>query len=440
MVTRVGNNIIFDDLADPQYGRLQKLALKLGNLAKVDFAIDNVLNDASKATGLSDFGPETFHEPLQVLLDAYKSDLDMSAIGATQVYNDLVRCASNRLIIQDRLNKTPDIEDISLNRPLSISGLPRSGTTHLVNLLAADSRFQSLPLWQAQEPFCAPGQENAGFGLKHRAKFLAKRLKSNDSDIDDPRYYRCSLRWSAMQIMGPELASMHAMNPDHIHEELELMTFDFGCNQFEWTSVIPNYRDYYFGKNQTPHYAYMKNVLKLMQLDRGSNKPWVLKCVQNPEQLPALKTVFPDATAIFTHRDPVALIQSTATMIAWGHRMLRTKVDPRAVFDYWADRFENLLRGLVDDRHIWPDNQSTDIFFHEFMAGQTDTAAKIYDLHSIEFTQKAKREIADFIKAHPRGKGGRVRYDLENHFGVRAEEVRERFDFYTKKFPVKFEI
>ena len=36
MVTRVGNDIVFDDLADPDYSRLKKLDLKLGGLAKVD--------------------------------------------------------------------------------------------------------------------------------------------------------------------------------------------------------------------------------------------------------------------------------------------------------------------------------------------------------------------------------------------------------------------
>ena len=440
MVTRIGNDIYFDDLADPQFGRLQGLVRKLGNLAKTDFAIENVLNDSRKATGLSDFGPDDFKEPLQVLLDAYQSDPMMSPIGATQVYSDLVRCASNRLIIQDRKNKTPDLDDIKLSKPLSISGLPRSGTTNLVNLLGADSRFQSLPLWVAQEPFNAPGKERASFGLKMRSKFLNNWLKNNDSDIQDPRYYRCSLRWSAMKMMGPELAAMHPMNPDHIHEELELMTFDFGCNQFEWTAMIPSYRDYYYAKDQTPHYEYMRDVLKLIQTERRDPRPWILKCVQNPEQLPALKSVMPDATAIFTHRDPVAVIQSCATMIAWGHRMLRTEVNPRMVLDYWTERFERLLRACVRDRDIWAPKQSVDVFFHEYMSDQMGTVAKIYDLYGWEFTPKARQEMQDFMDAHKRGKDGRVRYNLKEHFGITADEIRERFDFYFDKFPVEIEV
>ncbi len=433
--------IVFDDLGDPRLTFLQKLALNGAKNTEINFTQESVLAAARDATGLSGFGEENFHEALQVLLNDYATDDELSGVGRTQVFKDLVRCASNHLIIQDRIKKTPELETTELRKPLSVSGLPRSGTTHLVNLLAADSRFYSLPLWVAQEPFHAPGKEKASFGLKFGAHIMARLLRSGDSlKNNDPRYLRCSARWSGMQIMGPDLAAMHPMNPDHIHEELELMTFDFGSNQFEWTSMVPGYRDYYFNKDQTPHYEYLKTVLKLLQIERGGDKSWVLKCVQNPEQLGALKAIMPDATAIMTHRDPVAVIQSTATMIAYGHRILRKSVDPRWVLDYWTDRIEALLRACVRDRKIWGPEQSMDVMFHEFMAGDMETVQKIYDLHELELTAKARQEMNDFIKAHPRGKNGRVRYYLKEHFGVEPEAIRERFDFYYKAFPVKIEV
>jgi len=435
------NDIVFDDLADPNLTFLQKLALSGAKKGVTEFTQEAVLNAAREATGLSDFGDENFREALQVLLNEYANDEGLSGVGEQQCFKDLVRCASNHLIIQDRIKETPQLDEVNLKKPLSVSGLPRSGTTHLVNLLAADSRFMSLPLWVAQEPFHAPGQEKASGKLKFGARALTRFLKSGDSLTEtDPRYLRCSARWSGMQIMGPDLAAMHPMNPDHIHEELELMTFDFGCNQFEWTSMVPGYRDYYFGKDQTPHYEYMVKVLKLLQIERGTDQSWVLKCVQNPEQLPALKSVMPDATAIMTHRDPVAVIQSIATMIAYGHRILRTSVDPRWVLDYWADRIEALLRACVRDRHVWGPKQSMDVMFHEFMAGDMATVEKIYELHELELTPKARQEMADFIKAHPRGKYGRVRYHLKEHFGVEPGEIRERFGFYYDAFPVKIEV
>ncbi|WP_026942013.1 sulfotransferase family protein [Hellea balneolensis] len=434
------NDIVFNDLADPKLTLMQKLALSGAKKGVTEFTQEAVLKAALETTGLSDFGNDSFREPLQVLLDDYANDEGLSGVGEQQCFKDLVRCASNHLIIQDRIKKTPELATTELKKPLSVSGLPRSGTTHLVNLLAADSRFQSLPLWVAQEPFHAPGQEKASPKLKFGARALTLFLKSGDSlTHDDPRYLRCSVRWSGMQIMGPDLAAMHPMNPDHIHEELELMTFDFGCNQFEWTSMVPGYRDYYFSKDQTPHYDYMVKVLKLLQIERNTDRSWVLKCVQNPEQLPALKAVMPDATAILTHRDPVAVIQSISTMIAYGHRILRTSVDPKWVLDYWTDRIEALLRACVRDRHVWGPKQSMDVMFHEFMAGDMATVEKIYDLHELELTPKARQEMADFIKAHPRGKYGRVRYYLKEHFGVEPDVIRERFGFYYDAFPVKVE-
>lgn len=434
-------DIVFDDLADPKLTLLQKLALSGAKKGVTEFTQEAVLGAAREATGLSDFGDENFREALQVLLDEYANDTGLSGIGEQQCFKDLVRCASNHLIIQDRLKKTSDLDKVKLKKPLSVSGLPRSGTTHLVNLLAADSRFMSLPLWVAQEPFHATGHEIASGKLKFGARSLIRFLRSGDSLLnDDPRYLRCSARWSGMQITGPDLAAMHPMNPDHIHEELELMTFDFGSNQFEWTSMVPGYRDYYFAKDQTPHYEYMAKVLKLLQIEQGGDKSWVLKCVQNPEQLPALKSVMPDATAIITHRDPVAVIQSTATMIAYGHRILRTSVDPKWVLEYWTNRIESLLRACVRDRHVWGPKQSMDVLFHEFMAGDMATVEKIYELHELELTPKARQEMADFIKAHPRGKYGRVRYNLKEHFGVEPEHIRERFGFYYDAFPVKIEV
>jgi len=442
----MADDIVFDDLGNPKLTLLQKLAVGATKNVKIDFTQEAVLDAAKEATGLSDFGTRPIYKAMNVLLDEYRNDPLMSGAGKQQVFNDLVRCASNHLIINDRIKNTPELTTTDIVRPLSVSGLPRSGTTHLVNLLGADTRFRSLPLWIAQEPFHAPGHETASGKLKFTARMLARFLKSGDSlTNDDPRYLRCSQRWSAMQVMGPQLAAMHPMNPDHIHEELELMTFDFGCNQFEWTSVMPKYQAYYHTKDQTPHYDYMKTVLKLLQIEQNQNgadpdKGWVLKCVQNPEQLPALYKTFPDITAIVTHRDPVAVIQSTATMLAYGHRMLRTQVDPKAVLDYWTDRFEKLLRALVRDRTLLPKKQSMDVLFHEYMADQTGTLQKIYDLHDMEFTPKAKQEIKDFIEAHPRGKYGRVRYHLEEHFDTKPEAVRERFQFYYDAFPVKVEV
>ena len=61
--------------------------------------------------------------------------------------------------------------------------------------------------------------------------------------------------------------------------------------------------------------ALQRGAEKALQWLRGPDR-WVLKSPQHLEQLGPLFSTFPDATIAFTHRDPVAVIQSAVTMNA----------------------------------------------------------------------------------------------------------------------------
>ena len=261
-----------------------------------------------------------------------------------------------------------------------------------------------------------------------------------DRLMADPRYLRCAASWAGMRTMVPYVAAMHPMNPDHVHEENELMGPDFSSYIFEWTGYVPRYRDRYLQTDQTPHYAYMKRVLQILQhRDPGPPKPWVLKSPQHLEQIPALLHTFPDATIVFTHRDPVCVIQSTVTMLGYGQRIARNSLDMPGLLAYWTDRIERLLQKGVADRPLVPDDRSHDSLFHDFMADTDGKLDQIYRTYGVARTERSRREQAAFLEAHPRGKGGRVRYDLEGQFGVKPEAVRERFGFYFDRFPVRVE-
>jgi hypothetical protein len=82
------------------------------------------------------------------------------------------------------------------------------------------------------------------------------------------------------------------------------------------TSVyVPSWAAYYKAHDQTSSYRYMKKVLQCCQYQRGGDR-WVLKSPQHLEQFPVLLDVFPDATFVVTHRDPVSVTASLATMVA----------------------------------------------------------------------------------------------------------------------------
>jgi hypothetical protein len=232
---------------------------------------------------------------------------------------------------------------------------------------------------------------------------------------------------------------MHPMEPDHFHEDVELMGPDFAGYNFEWLHRSPRFRDHYLSTDQTPHYEYMKTCFKLLQWqdvqDGKPRKRWVTKCPQHLEQLPVLKKVFPDATVAITYRDPVEVIQSAITMIAYGERNFYPEIDTKGLLEYWADRVEKLLRACVRDRPLWPEAQSVDVPFEQFMADDMAVVRQVRAKAGLPETEQANREVAEFIESHPRGKHGQIVYHLERDFGVKPAELRKRFDFYYEAYP-----
>jgi hypothetical protein len=409
-----------DDLLSPRLSEPQQQAIAAAEANPVPVTVDAILNAARAATGLSDFGPDNFLDRLGRLVDEWNADTRAYAIGRTFLLTYAVRYATNRLLIQDVLTRHPEIHDESIERPIIVAGLPRSGTTHLLNLLGADSRLRSNPLWETYEPLPNPLEPAGENGV-------------------DPRYARCAAKWEMQKIASPLSAAMHPMEPDHFHEDVELMGPDFASYNFEWLARAPRWRDHYLSTDQTPHYEYMKTVLKILQWrDRQKNivgKRWVTKCPQHLEQLPILKKVFPDATMAITYRDPVEVIQSAITMIAYGERMRYPTIDARGLLDYWTDRVERLLRACVRDRHIWPAAQSVDVPFETFMADDMAIVREVGAKAGLPETDASKREIRTFIEQHPRGKNGQIAYHLERDFGVTPKQLRKRFDFYFAAFP-----
>jgi hypothetical protein len=119
----------------------------------------------------------------------------------------VLRLLASRLLLTDLVRRYPEIHAVEIESPLIVVGLPRSGTTHLVNLLAADTRFRSLPYWESQEPF---------------------PLHGDGPDVDgiDPRWRRCAEDHAAEATMAPLTKNMHDRFPAAIEEEVELLDVD----------------------------------------------------------------------------------------------------------------------------------------------------------------------------------------------------------------------
>lgn len=420
MSTKSGETIHIRDLRAPVLTGRQRFALGAAELSSVTLRPDAVLSAAMETTGLHDFGPDDFRDRLAAWLAGIDADANRTALSRVVMYEVCYRFAMTRLRLHDLLTRHPEIHDVEIREPIIVVGLPRTGTTHLLNLISADDGLRSLPLWESWEPVPVPGEPVT-------------------ADERDPRHARCARQWDQQLSVLPHVAAMHPMDADHIHEETELQGPDFAGYSLEWMARVPEWRDHYLVTDQTPHYRYMRTALQALQWQRGPDR-WVLKSPQHLEQLGPLLATFPDATVVVTHRDPVSVVQSAATMMTYVARLQYHKVEPGVIFDYWADRIETMLRASVRDRHLLPADRTVDVLFHEFMADDLGTVERIYKTAGRELTAGARQAMEDFAATHTRDRFGRVDYDLRRDFGVEPAALRERFGFYLDRFPVAVEV
>jgi hypothetical protein len=408
--------IHIDDLREPRLNADQRMAIDYMTAIDAPLDADLMQAVARRRAGCDDFGAPDFRARLDAMIDAVEADTGLGPLGRVVINGRTIRLLTNRLLVEDFVRHRPEVLDIDLPAPIIVMGLPRSGTTHLVNLIAADRRLRSLPFWESLEPLPMPGDGTRRDGV-------------------DPRFARCQGDYEMQLRMVPLLPAMHHQYPAAIEEEIELLDIDFAAYTLEFNARVPKWRDFYFTLDQRVHYAYMKKVLQVLTYLRGPNR-WVLKSPQHLEQIPALLATFPDATFAVTHRDPVSVIQSAMTMLAYGDRVRRPAIERESLADYWVDRIDHLLRACVRDRDLLPADRTVDVLFHEFMADDVAMVERIYERNDRPMTQPARADLDAFMAANPRGKHGRIAYDLRGHFGLEPDDVRARFGYYFDRFPV----
>ena len=406
-------SVVLDDLARPTFsaGAQPILDMMAALAPECPLDADALCAKATADTGLDDFGPADYRERLDVYLSALRDIEGLHPAGVVNFYGQLLQLLKNRLLLADLLHRRPEINDIELRSPVVIAGLPRTGTTHLHNLLASAPTFRTMPYWESNEPCPLPAEA----GIE-----------------PDPRRARMDVAVNVINLLMPHFALMHEMTTDHVHEEIQLLANDFSTMLFETLAHVPAWRDYYQAHDQTPHYRYLATQLKAMQFLRGGDR-WLLKSPQHLEQVPVLNRVFPDSIVVFTHRDPVPVALSMVAMITYSARMHRSPVPVEQIAAYWIDRLEQMLNALVRDRDVIGADRSVDVRFDDFMADELGVAERVYALAGEPFTDAARAAITGYLAGHRRGRLGTVATSYEM-FGLAEDDLRTRFAPYVERF------
>jgi len=369
-----------------------------------------LITQASEQTGLSDFGAPSFRVGLEQLLNSLETDARLTDAGRAAATTMLLRRLVNRLRIEDWFRTHPEAESAPLIRPVSITGLPRTGTTALANMMSLDPHFRCLRSWEQAQP-CPPPQI--------------------ETELEDPRRLASLQHTETLIQARPEQRAMHLYDVDATSEDTEVLGLEFSAQQM--TLPIFSYHAWWRETDMRPTFAYHRRVAQLLQAHRPPNR-WLFKAPHHKFHLEAFVDAYPDARFVFTHRDPAKSVPSYVSFVASLYPP--GTLDNHDIRDIARHIHEHLLVGMrraMAARSRLGDHRFIDVEQREIEADPLSALARVYAFLGLELRPQMREAVARWHDVNHAGAHGQHRYTAEQ-FGLSAEQIRSDYDFYIRHF------
>jgi hypothetical protein len=381
----------------------------------VEITVDGLLSAARAATGLSDFGDDSFREPFEMLVKSLNDEAELNAVGRFMQYQRTLNILCNRLRTEAWIARYPEILEEEVKAPVVIIGLQRTGSTMFHRILASDSRFYA-PLW---------------YEVRNPAPYLDWDFKG-----DDQRVVEAKAEVAAMLKANPELASIHPMDPMAADEDIMLLEHSFYSTVPDAFCNVPSYGKWNDSRDNTPGYEYLKRQLQSLQWQKKqqgqSAERWLLKTPHHLHHIATLLRVFPDAKIIQTHRDPLQTIPSAASMNYNLWLMCADKPDPKVVGEQWAAKYAHGMLHTMETRKLKAD-AFIDVWYKDTVADPFQPAQAVYDFIGMDFTDEAHAAMEQWREDNKREDRPSHEYTLEK-FGFSESGLKEQFAAYRKQY------
>ena len=370
---------------------------------------DDLMRAARDATGLDDFGGDSFREGLEVLVRSLRAEAHLNAVGELALPHQIQRLLSQRLQIEDWYRRHPDIDDEPIAAPLVGLGLPRTGSTALSFLLAEDPATRFLRRWESAQP-CPP---------------------PSTVDGPDPRIAQAEAENEMQAQAFPRMKVLVPSTPTGPYECQDLMALDFKSQLFQAYAHVPSYSDWLVDADLTSTYDYERRTLKLLQWG-APTKPWRLKCPNHLLFLDQFDRVFPDARYVMTHRDPAEVLVSVADLYAEVGQMFSDDLDLHYLGRLNVEQWSLGMQRALAFRDAGHDDRFYDI---DFRAMQQDPIAEVRGLYAwlgVAVSEEFETRMRRWWQENAETRQASVHPDPEA-FGIDLDAVRPLFADYVAR-------
>lgn len=367
-----------------------------------------LVDAARRKTGLTAFAEGDPMGPLERLCTALEQEAQLTWTGRELTRARLMAALTSRLRLRALFDRNPAMADVPVERPLFVTGLQRTGTTLLHRLLSATPGFRGLRSWEALDPVAAVRP----FGL-------------------EPRRLTAKAAEGTLRYLAPDFFAVHPVEADAPEEEVVLMDHTFVSQVSEASYHVPSFARWVQEQDHRIAYRYLRRCLQALSWQTPELPArWVLKSPVHLEQLDALLDVFPDATVIQTHRDPLETIPSFCSMVAHGRGVFSDEVDPLEVGSHWLSKVERMVRRAMDCRRRRPDGDFGDVLYPDLIDDPVAAAAEVSARAGIPLDDGARASLRGWLADNPQHKYGRHVYEATD-FGLTPRGIERAMGDYV---------
>lgn len=309
----------------------------------------------------------------------------------------------------------PKIEEIPVERPLVIGGMPRTGTTLLQRLLALDPAARSPLYWETRKPYPSP-----------RKRTMAV----------DPRLYVSQTELAQVYEECPRMKAIHHMVADQPDECDAFLANAMHMPVIAAGHQLLDYQFWTYERDLVPAYRFHKQQLQILSQHYRPGH-WLLKSPMHVSNWLALRTVYPDANLVNTHRHPKFSIPSLCSLVSCLQEINDITVDPKALGAFSLKLMTFLMDKAIDAREQM-DEGVLDVGFAELMEDPIGLVRKIYGHFYYAYTPGFERRMKRWLKENQRHKEGKHTYSLEQ-FGLSEALVEDGFTRYLDRFTAHLE-